>query len=234
MKQRFFTNVVANVALVCVIAALALFTLSATSANVFKKNDYAPVYRGNGNKVSLMINVYWGTEYLDGMLAIFDKYDVRTTFFVGGCWAAKYPDVLQKIVDGGHEVGNHGYFHKQQSKLNFDENKTEILSCEKVVWQLVGKRTALFAPPSGDFSQATLDVAQDLSYTTVMWSRDTIDWRDKSWQTVLERATKNTSGGELILMHPTQHTLQALEKIVQYYQTNGFVLTTVSDNLQQD
>ena len=65
-----------------------------------------------------------------------------------------------------------------------------------------------------------------------MWSRDTIDWRDKSADIVYERATKNTKPGELILMHPTQHTLQALEKIVQYYKENNIKLITVGENIK--
>ena len=70
------------------------------------------IYNGNrsSNKVSLMINVYWGTEYLDDMISIFEKYGVKTTFFVGGQWVEKEPEMLNKIISKGHEIGNHGYF----------------------------------------------------------------------------------------------------------------------------
>lgn len=231
MKGKFFINVVANAVLIIIVCGLSIFTLSSASTSVFNGNAYSPIYRGGGNNVSLMINVYWGAEYLADMLAIFDKYQVKTTFFVGGCWVAKNPDILCDMVSRGHEIGNHGYYHKAHSDLTFEQNKTEILSTEKVIWQLCSVRTTLFAPPSGDFSSDTLKAAEELGYTTVMWSRDTIDWRDKDSAVVYERATKNTVGGELILMHPTQHTLQALEKIVQYYINNGFCLTTVSENI---
>ncbi len=231
MKGRFFTNVIANVVLIVIICGLSIFTLSSASTSVFNANAYAPIYRGGGDNVSLMINVYWGTEYLIDMLAIFDKYQIKTTFFIGGCWAVKNPDILCDIVNRGHEIGNHGYYHKAHSDLTFEQNKTEIFSTEKVLWQLSSVRTSLFAPPSGDFSTDTLKAAEELGYTTIMWSRDTIDWRDKDSAVIYERATKNTCGGELILMHPTQHTLQVLEKIVQYYINNGFCLTTVSENI---
>ena len=108
---------------------------------------------------------------------------------------------------------------------------TEISSCGKVVSQLVGVNMDLFAPPGGDFGKNTLNAAEKCGYRTIMWSRDTIDWRDKDSAVVYERATKNTSGGELILIHPTQHTLQALEKIVQYYQNTGLKIVTVGQML---
>ena len=232
MKANVYVNVFANVVLIAVVASLAVLTIGGATVGVFKDKDTSPVYRGQSKDgVSLMINVYWGTEYIDGFLEILDKYNASATFFVGGSWAVANADVLQKIVDGGHEIGNHGYFHKQHSKLDMQQNVDEIEKCGKVVWQLTGVQMSLFAPPSGDFDNTTLSAADKLGYKTIMWSRDTIDWRDKSAEIVFRRATKNTSCGDLILMHPTQHTLQALEKIVQYYLNKNYKLVTVSQNI---
>ena len=232
MKGKLFTHIVANVILVAAVLAVAFVGFVGATTNVFKSNDNAPIYRGSGrNQVSLMINVYWGTEYLDDMLAIFDKYNVHTTFFVGGSWVAQYPDMLQKIVSYGHEVGNHGYFHKEHSKLSYADNVKEIVSCGKLVFEYVGKSMTLFAPPSGDFNSDTVAAARDNGYKTIMWSRDTIDWRDKDASVVYSRATKDTSSGELILMHPTAHTRDALEKIIKFYISNNFTIVPVSTNI---
>ena len=89
----------------------------------------------------------------------------------------------------------------------------------------------LFAPPSGDFNKTTLQVATDLNYKTIMWSKDTIDWRDKDDELIFTRATKSVSGGDLILMHPTKHTLSALPKILDYYLNNGLIVSTVTNTL---
>lgn len=232
MKGKIFTHVVANAVLVLLVVAVAAVGFVGATTNVFSSNDNAPIYRGSGEKqVSLMINVYWGTEYIDEMLAIFDLYNVKTTFFVGGSWVAQYPDVLKQIVSHGHEIGNHGYFHKNHGSLTYDANVKEIVACGKLVFETVGVGMTLFAPPSGDFSSDTLKAATDNGYKTVMWSRDTIDWRDKDSETVFNRATKNTRDGELILMHPTAHTRDALERIVKYYLDNGFQIVPVSTNI---
>lgn len=232
MNRKLFTHVFANVVLVLLVVAIAAVGFVGATTNVFNNSDGAPIYRGSGDKqVSLMINVYWGTEYIDDILAIFEKYGVRTTFFVGGCWVAQYPDVLRNIVAHGHEIGNHGYFHKEHSKLSYDDNVSEINACGKLVFEYVGVRMTLFAPPSGDFGSETLRAASDNGYKTIMWSRDTIDWRDKDSETVYSRATKNTSDGELILMHPTAHTRDALDRIVRYYLDDGFEIVPVSTNI---
>ncbi len=227
-----FTHIVANVVLVVLVLAVAAVGFVGVTTNVFSNNDDAPIYRGSGEKqVSLMMNVYWGTEYIDDILAIFDKYNIKTTFFVGGSWVAQYPNVLQRIAEHGHEIGNHGYFHKEHSKLSYEANVQEINACGKLVFEYIGVGMTLFAPPSGDFSSETLRAAADNGYKTVMWSRDTIDWRDKDSEKVFSRATKNTSDGELILMHPTAHTRDALERIVKYYLDSGFEIVPVSTNI---
>jgi len=221
LKSRLFLHVAVNIMLLAVVATVVCVSLNGAITNVFVKTGNTPIYRGNASdKVALMINVYWGTEYLDGFLEIFKKYNVKCTFFVGGCWVAQNPDCLQKIVNSGHEIGNHGYFHKQHSQLTYRQNVDEIVTCSKLVFEYCGIYPTLFAPPSGDFSDLTLQAAADNGFKTIMWSRDTVDWRDKDSEVVYTRATKQTSGGELILMHPTSHTLQALEKIVKYYLQN--------------
>lgn len=232
MERKVFTHVVANVILLTLVVAIAAIGFVGATTNVFKDNDSSPIYRGIGEKqVSLMINVYWGTEYLDDMLAIFDKYNIKTTFFVGGTWVAQYPEMLQKIVGNGHEIGNHGYYHKDHSKLDYDANYQEINACAKLVFEYVGVNMTLFAPPSGYFCTNTLDAARNCGNKIIMWSRDTIDWRDKDAELVYNRATKDTDSGELILMHPTKHTLAALERIILNYNERGFSLVPVSQNI---
>ena len=74
--------------------------------------------------------------------------------------------------------------------------------------------------------------AKDLKQTVIMWSRDTIDWRDKDVNIVTKRATSDIQNGDFILMHPTQHTLKALPQVLKNLKEQGFKVTTVSACLQ--
>jgi peptidoglycan/xylan/chitin deacetylase (PgdA/CDA1 family) len=191
-----------------------------------------PTYKGSSkDEVSLMFNVYWGTEYLDLILETLESYEIKTTFFVGGCWVEKNHDYLRKIVAKGHEVGNHGYFHKDHKKLSVSENKNEIESCHKLVKAITGIDMNLFAPPSGSFSSKTLDIAEEIGYNTIMWSLDTIDWRDKDVSLIVKRATEKAGGGYLILMHPTKETLEALPIIIEKLSAKGLSVAKVTEVL---
>ena len=87
----------------------------------------------------------------------------------------------------------------------------------------------LFAPPSGSYSLNTLDIAKEMGYNTIMWSKDTIDWRDKDVSTLIKRATKDLKGGDLILMHPTSQSAKALETIVEKIYGSGLSIAPVSE-----
>jgi peptidoglycan/xylan/chitin deacetylase (PgdA/CDA1 family) len=99
------------------------------------------------------------------------------------------------------------------------------------VKNIIGVEMELFAPPSGAYSSNTTKAAGFLGYKTIMWSKDTIDWRDQDAGVIYNRATTNMCGGDLILMHPTKGTAGALEKIILYAKKHNFCLTTVSKTL---
>ena len=233
-KEKLVVNVITNLVLVAVILCVVNVSFYGGVRNVFVSGDKTqPYYRGNADRkvVSLMINVYWGTEYIDRALEILDEYNVKATFFVGGDWVAKNSEKLLTIVSKGHEIGNHGYFHKNHDKLSYQQNVDEILTCQQVVESICKVKMQLFAPPSGAYSKTTLNAATNLGYKTILWSKDTIDWRDKDCELIFSRATKNLSNGDLVLMHPTKDTVSALPKILDFYKSSGFDVVVVSQNI---
>ncbi len=230
---KFFRRIVAPFAMTVVIVTL--LCLSITGTSVAASADDKPIYKGSAhNKVSLMINVYWGTEYINDMLVTLKEKNVKTTFFVGGSWVRDNEVTFKKIVDEGHEIGNHGFFHKDHAKINATRNREEISSAHNLVNELSGTEMRLFAPPGGSFNDITLEIAKELGYTTIMWSKDTIDWRDKDESLIFKRATKNATGGDLVLMHPTKATAAVLGKIIDEYRKNGLDVAPVSEVIRPD
>lgn len=228
-----FRKWVVNLAIIFVIALVGSMAIFAGVSSVQTSTVSGVYYNGdkNSNNVSLMINVYWGSEYLDDILSVLKEKNVKTTFFIGGTWAVLNEDYLQKIYADGHEIANHGYHHKDHDKLDEQGNLNEISTTHKIIKELLGVDMMLFAPPSGAYDSLTVTCAQSLGYKTIMWTRDTIDWRDKDADLIYKRAIKNAHGGDLVLMHPTEKTLVALPKIIDYFQTNGFNLTTVTETI---
>ena len=233
MKKKSY-HIISNIIIAFVLVILFMFTTNINSNYVFSYSNPNVIYSGNenSNKVSIMINVYWGNEYIEPMLKTLDEYNVKCTFFVGGSWASKYPEMLKDIVRRGHEIGNHGYYHKDQDKLSYDQNYDEINMCHQIVKKFTNIDMNLFAPPSGAFNKSTIEASGNLGYQTIMWSLDTIDWRDKDEKVIYDRATSQAKGGSLILCHPTEHTLKALPKILKFYEDNNLKACTVSENLK--
>ena len=233
MKVKSFRNM-SSLIILFMLTSLIFYVSASSYKYAFSYQNEDVIYHGNqdSNKVSLMINVYWGTEYLEGILDTLDRYDSKCTFFVGGQWVEKEPEMLKEICSRGHEIANHGYFHRDQEYLDYSQNLEEIKVNHELVKTLIGIEMSLFAPPSGSFNKSTLEASKNLGYSTIMWTKDTIDWRDKDANLIYSRATNNIKGGDLILAHPTEKTLQALPLILEYYKLNNFVATTVTECLK--
>ncbi len=199
----------------------------------FVQTSAMPIYGGGeqSGELTLMINVYWGTEYIEQMLDTLDDFGVKTTFFVGGVWAVQQSQMLEEIYLRGHEIGNHAYSHKDMSKLDYKQSLDEIANTNKLISNITHTATVQFTPPSGAFSPVTLKCAKELNMNTIMWSLDTIDWRDKNVDIIYERATKKAKSGSIILMHPTKCTAEALPKILKYYKDNNLKVVTVKQLL---
>ncbi|MDE7463881.1 MAG: polysaccharide deacetylase family protein, partial [Clostridiales bacterium] len=160
-KSKFLSVVLGNIVMFATVAALLLVTV--TDAKAERAGGDKPYYSGKSEtKISLMINVYWGTEYIEPMLEILESHNVKTTFFVGGSWAAANAEMLKRIHAAGHEIGNHGYYHKDHSKIDIAYNKREIQSAHDVVKDTIGVDMNLFAPPSGAVAARTLKAATEL------------------------------------------------------------------------
>lgn len=228
-KRKFFIG--SNLALLVIalfIGVVCLYPVSvATSAGdgVYRRGTE------DSDCVSLLINVYWGTDEVYRMLDTLDEYGAKATFFIGGVWADDNVDCLKEIVARGHEIGSHGYFHKDCTTLTEEQTAEEINLSRRFLLLAAGVEVDLFAPPSGAYNETTVKVCNDLGMKVILWSKDTIDWRDKDESLCYRRATEGVSGGDFILMHPMPATVQALPRILQYYRENGLRAVTVTENL---
>ena len=234
----YFAVVKKRKALLCVISVImALLVVSSHFLGgftaVFAVKRKLPIYRvKTENKVlSISFDCAWGVDYTQKLLDIMEREGGKCTFFAVEFWVKKHPEFVKKIVESGHEIANHGYFHKDHKKLSLEQNEQEISLTGAIIEALCGVKPTLFAPPSGSFSDLTLEACYRLNYKVIMWSKDTIDWRDSDLSVIYNRATKNPENGDLILMHPKAHTLKALSRIIEFYRDLGFEIVAVSDNI---
>lgn len=188
-----------------------------------------PIYKGNPGKpmISLMINVAWGDEYLPAMLETLKKENVHATFFFDGTWLSKNLDTAKAIGAAGHELSNHAYSHKDMSRLSRSQATAEIRKTEDLL-KSIGVENKLFAPPSGDFDQETVEIAHEMKLKTILWTIDTVDWKKPRPDVIVAKISALLEPGAMILMHPTSSAMQALEGMIHAAKKKGYALGTVS------
>lgn len=195
-----------------------------------------PIYRGNPAKpmVAFMINVAWGNEYLIPMLDILDQEKVKATFFLDGSWLSKNRELALEIQKRGHELENHAYTHPNMSTLSRARATMEIEKTKSLLKSSLGVENRWFAPPSGDYDQETVEIARELGLKTVLWTVDTVDWRNPSPDSVIVKITTKAEPGTLVLMHPTNASSKALRGMIRGIRAKGLTLGTVSETLSSE
>lgn len=194
-----------------------------------------PIYRGNPAKpmAAFLINVAWGNEFIPPMLAILERQQVKATFFFDGSWVKKNPDLALLIYEKGHEVGNHAYSHPDLTQYSQDQTREEIEKTNNIIEETLGVRPLWFAPPSGSFNEVTVQTAASLGLKTILWTVDTVDWKEPSPAEMVERVLAKVENGAMILMHPTRAGSLGLEAMIEGIRAKGLRLGTVADLMDE-
>ncbi|ALC84119.1 MULTISPECIES: polysaccharide deacetylase family protein [Bacillus] len=195
----------------------------------------APIYKGHPDKpmVTFLINVAWGNEYLEKMLPVLKKHQVKATFFLEGKWTKNNPELAKKIVKAGHEIGNHSYNHPDMSKLTKNRIAEQLTSTNSQIKETLGVTVKWFAPPSGSYRQDVVEIASSKGMGTIMWTVDTIDWRKPSPDVLINRVLSKVHNGAMILMHPTASSSRSLESLIIQLKKKGYSLGTVTDLMDE-
>lgn len=178
-----------------VFCCLTCLFLCANSVRVEQR--FATVYHEHNNqerKIALTFDDGPHPTLTPKILDILKKYNVKATFFVVGENVKNYPDVVERILNEGHELGNHTYTHDTISS-------TEIEACENAILELTDQKPKIFRPPEGLINKGVKAISADLGYDIILWSIDTRDWDHTPPKTICGMVLNNLKTGSIILMH---------------------------------
>ncbi len=163
-------------------------------------------------------------------LDILARYHVKGTFFMLGKNVAGNEQLIKRVHNEGHEIGNHSWSHPLLTTLSLDQAKKQIEETQVALQSVIGESPKLMRPPYGAIND-TIRNAIDMSF--VMWNVDSLDWKNRNTPSIMEQVKKQTTSGSIILMHDIhQTTINALPSVIEYLQKNGYTLVTVSELLQ--
>lgn len=206
--------------------------------NVFLNNQREiPIYCVETGKkdIALTFDVALGAEYTEEILNILDKNNIKATFFVVGNWVDRHGDILKKINDKGHEIGNHSTTHPHFTQLSPQRIKEEVYITSDKIKTITGKDTILFRPPFGDYNSQTVKTVKEAGYFCIQWDVDSLDWKKPGEEFIYERVVSKTRNGSILLFHNyAEQTPKVLDKIIKSLKKEGFNFIWVSDLIYKD
>ena len=166
--------------------------------------------------------------YTNKLLSYLDNYKAKTTFFMIGPNAQRYPSIVKRIFEGGHQIGNHTWSHPSLPGLSSEQVQKEISSTNNILQGITGVKPTTLRPPYGATNAAVQRVVSNLGMSSILWSVDTRDWADRNSNIVCNRAISNARPGAIILMHDIHQTsVDAVPCILQNLSSQGYKFVTV-------
>ena len=167
------------------------------------------------------------------ILDVLKKHNAPAAFFLVGNYIEKNADLVRRMVEEGHIVGNHTMHHYDMSKLTdkaaFEKELTDL---EKLFQSVTGKEMPkYYRPPQGVYSENNLKMAQELGYKTVFWSLAYVDWNNDAQPTAEHAFSKllpRTHNGGVILLHSTSKTnAEILDELLTRWKNEGYTFSTI-------
>ena len=200
------------------------------NANAQTLQKYDAAFVGNTNEKVLYLTFDSGYENgcTEKILDVLKAHNVRAAFFLVGHYMEQNPDLVRRMVEEGHIVGNHTVHHYDMSKLADKATfQAELTGLEEIFKDITGKDLPkYYRPPQGIYSQQNLEMAQALDYKTVFWSLAYVDWNNDaqpSRQQALDKLLPRTHNGAVILLHSTSKTnADILDELLTTWETQGY------------
>ena len=193
-----------------------------------------PIYcvEREDKKVALTFDAAWGNEDTGDLIRILGEHDAKATFFVVGQWVDKYPESVKELHDAGHDVMNHSSTHPQCTQISRDKLVAELEGCNDKIEAVTGVRPTLFRPPYGDYNDAVVETTESIGMKAIQWDVDSLDWKDLSADEIFNRVTSKVQPGSIILFHnAAKHTPEALPRILDWLEENGYAPVKVQELL---
>lgn len=167
--------------------------------------------------------------YTPAMLDALKERDVKASFFLIGKCISGNEEIVKRIKDEGHLIGNHTFNHVQLNKLSDEKACQEITKTSNLIYEITGVYTAYVRPPFGEWKK---DLDCNVTMLPVMWSIDSLDWTTSNVDGIVKRVLKNIKDGDIILMHDGyDSTVKAALRIIDELQKRGFEFVTVDELL---
>lgn len=196
---------------------------------------YKGICLGNNEKKYIYLTFDNGYEagYTEKILEVLKQNNVPATFFLTAHYINREPDLVKRMIDEGHIIGNHTVNHKSMPEIDNNTINKEVMDLHKAVYEKFGYEMKYIRPPKGEYSERTVAYTNTLGYKTVMWSFAYDDW-DEAKQGREEYGKKkildNLHNGEVMLLHGTsKDNSNILDECIKEIKKQGYEFRAIDE-----
>ena len=206
-------------------------------AEKLRELDAAYLDPEGGKVLYLTFDAGYENGFTDEILDILQERQVPAAFFLVGDYLERNPDLVRRMVEGGHIVGNHTLTHPDMTKLDAAAFERELRGMEDLYTEVTGQTLPKFyRPPQGLYSEENLKMAQKMGYKTVFWSLAYADWDNENQpdpDAAVEKLTGRLHDGAVILLHATSKTnAEILDRLITQWQDMGYRFAPLTELFQ--
>lgn len=175
----------------------------------YSKYNALAIGENTAKTVTLTFDQGYENGYTARILDTLKEKNVKAVFFLLEDYAERNPELVKRMIEEGHTVGNHSVTHRSMPSLSAEECRSEVMDMHKYVKDKFGAEMTLFRPPMGEFSELSLAVTRDCGYKTMLWSFAYADWdpnKQPDKKQALDKLTGALHNGAVYLLHSVSST----------------------------
>lgn len=198
-------------------------------------DKYNGIAMGNSEEKIVYLTFDEGYEagYTSQILDTLKENEVKATFFITAHYVNSQPDLVKRMIDEGHIIGNHTVNHYSMPDLTDEKIKSEVQDLHTAVYNKFGYEMKYLRPPMGEYSERTLSKIQSLGYTTVMWSFAYDDWDEKKQDRedyAKQKILGNVHNGAVILLHGnSKDNANTLDYCIKEIKKSGYEFKSLDE-----
>lgn len=197
---------------------------------------HGAIFRKDDSQKNLYLTFDNGYEngYTVKILDVLKEKQVPAVFFVTGHYIEDQPELLRRMVQEGHLIGNHSWSHPDMTQISDERIAAELTKVKEQVASVTGQTEMRYVrPPRGIFSDRTLAVSRNLGYTNVFWSIAYVDWDPKKqngWKYAYDKVVSQLHPGAVILLHSvSKDNADAMGQIIDYARSQGYTFKRLDE-----
>jgi len=205
------------------------------SKNKFLIEKYNGMAMGNKESKNIYVTFDLGYEagYTENILNTLKENNVPATFFITAHYVNTASDLVQRMIDEGHIIGNHTVNHKSMPNLSKEELEKELMNLHTGIYEKFNYEMKYMRPPKGEYSEKSLNITTKLGYVPVMWSFAYADWDEAnqpSNEAGIKKIIENVHNGEIMLLHATSKTnMEILDTVIKQIKDMGYEFKSLDE-----